>query len=203
MGGAVTNSALSATTGQQAQVGSMGNTVGMGGGGGAAAYDPNSTAPSILGGGGTPAPGQMNWQVSDAQKANLLAQQQQQPQQAIQQPQQAVQQAYRPQMQPQQMMRQNSYPQTQYGGLQQLLNRMLGGYQQQQQQQRFYQMPQYQNRALGYRPNMANTQQNLSRVAPSVELQQKRAAEEEARRQAENPVSYALQNIFDNSSPAG
>jgi hypothetical protein len=43
-------------------------------------------------------------------------------------------------------------------------------------------MPQYINPALGYRPDTAGAQQNLSRVAKSVVLQQKEAAEAEAAR---------------------
>jgi hypothetical protein len=43
-------------------------------------------------------------------------------------------------------------------------------------------MPQYRNTALSYRPDTAGAQQNLSRVAKSVVLQQKEAAEAEAAR---------------------
>lgn len=73
-------------------------------------------------------------------------------------------------------MRQGYNPQQQ--GLQQLLGNMLSRYQQPQQRAPM-QMPQYQNQALQYRPDISGAQQNLSRVAKSVVLQQKEAAEAE------------------------
>jgi hypothetical protein len=42
------------------------------------------------------------------------------------------------------------------------------------------QMPTYQSEALNYRPDMSGITSNLSRVAPSVALQQKQAAEQAA-----------------------
>lgn len=88
--------------------------------------------------------------------------------------QQMPQQMYNPyQMQPQQM-----------GGLQAALMHMLGQYNQpmaRPQIQQMQQMPQYQSQALQYRPNTYAAQQNLSRVAPSVQKQaQDKAAEEAA-----------------------
>jgi len=52
-------------------------------------------------------------------------------------------------------------------------------------QQPMQQMPTYQSQALSYRPDMANAQQNLSRVSPSVVLQQRQAAEEAAKQAAQ------------------
>ena len=43
-------------------------------------------------------------------------------------------------------------------------------------------IPTYQNPALNYRPNLEGALQGLSRVSPSVELQQRQAAEAEAAR---------------------
>jgi hypothetical protein len=63
-------------------------------------------------------------------------------------------------------------------GLQAALAQMGAQFNQPMMRSQFMPMPAYQNPALNYRPNMAGTQQNLSRVAPSVELQQKQAAEE-------------------------
>jgi hypothetical protein len=45
-----------------------------------------------------------------------------------------------------------------------------------------------------YRPNMSAIQQNLNNVAPSVELQARLAAEEQARFDAENPVQATVQD---------
>lgn len=86
----------------------------------------------------------------------------------------------------QQMARQQA-PQ-QLSGLQAALMQMLGQYSQPmarpqiQQMQQPTQMPQYQNPALAYRPDIESTQLNLNRVAKSVVLQQKEAAEAEAAR---------------------
>jgi hypothetical protein len=122
------------------------------------------------------------------QESSPMAQQMQSPA-PMQNP--YAQQMARPQMMPQQPMYRQQMSQPQYGGLQSLLNNLLNRYQQP--QQRYSQAPQYQSRALGYRPNIAGAQQNLSRVAPSVELQQRRAAEaaaEEARLRAEAEPAY-------------
>lgn len=77
-----------------------------------------------------------------------------------------------PQQMPAQMMRQA--PQQQ--GLQMLLNNMMSRYGMQPQRAP---MPQFQSQALQYRPDMTGAQQNLGRVAKSVVLQQKEAAEAE------------------------
>lgn len=73
---------------------------------------------------------------------------------------------YRPQMQSQQM--------GQYGGLQALLSSLINRYQQP--QQRVSQMPQYQNRALGYRPDLSQAQANLGRTATTQAEAQAAAA---------------------------
>ena len=87
------------------------------------------------------------------------------------------------QMAPQQMMPQA--PQN-FQGLQGLMAQMMSRYQNPyQMQQRApmpMNMPQYRSSALNYRPDMTGAQQNLSRVAKSVVLQQKEAAEAEAAR---------------------
>jgi hypothetical protein len=176
---------------------------GMGFGMGAsgfADYNPAASGNSgVFGNGGSaPAPGQMNWQVSDAQKANLLTQQQMRDQMVRQQPapqqampqqrvmsplmqqqmmrQQPQQQMYNPYQQ--QMMRQQ--PQQMYNpyqqqGIQQLLAQMMSRYQQPQMQQApqqmRMQMPAYGQQAgnpLAYRPNMSQAQAALSNVKPSV-----------------------------------
>jgi CxxC motif-containing protein (DUF1111 family) len=76
-------------------------------------------------------------------------------------------------------------------GLQGLMSQMMSRYQNpSQMQQRApmpMTMPQYRNTALSYRPDMANAQQNLSRVAPSVAEQQRLQAIEDARIAAEQP----------------
>jgi hypothetical protein len=51
------------------------------------------------------------------------------------------------------------------------------------------QMPTYSSSALNYRPNMSAVTANLNRVAPSVALQQKQAAEAEAKRLAEEAAN--------------
>jgi hypothetical protein len=51
------------------------------------------------------------------------------------------------------------------------------------------QMPTYSSSALNYRPNMSAVTANLNRVAPSVALQQKLAAEAEAKRLAEEAAN--------------
>ena len=76
-------------------------------------------------------------------------------------------------------------------GLQAALAQMGGQFNQPMMRQQFAPMPTYQNPALNYRPNLASAQQNLSRVAPSVELQQRLAAEEAARLKAEEDARAA------------
>jgi hypothetical protein len=51
------------------------------------------------------------------------------------------------------------------------------------------QMPSYQNPALNYRPDMSGITANLKRVAPSVQEQQRLAAEEAARKEAEEKAN--------------
>jgi hypothetical protein len=84
---------------------------------------------------------------------------------------------------PQQMAPQAPQPQQSMQGLQGLMSQMMSRYQSPfQMQQRApmpMNMPQYRSPALNYRPDMTNAQQNLSRVAKSVILQQKEAAEAE------------------------
>ena len=117
----------------------------------------------------------------------------------------AVQQAAQQQMAYQQQqnpyfsqMQQGYTPQQQ--GLQQLLGSMMNRYQQPQglpQQAQQQRAPVYQNPALAYRPNMQPAQQSLNRVAKSVILQQKEAAEaENARLQAELAQQQAQQNSY-------
>jgi hypothetical protein len=77
---------------------------------------------------------------------------------------------------PQQMMPQA--PQS-LQGLQGLMSQMLSRYQSPFQTMQRAPMPQYRSSALDYRPDMTGAQQNLSRVAKSVVLQQKEAAEAE------------------------
>jgi hypothetical protein len=87
-------------------------------------------------------------------------------------------------------------------GLQGLMAQMMSRYQNpRQMQQRApmpMTMPQYRNTALNYRPNTVGAQQNLSRVSPSVILQQRQAAEaaEAARIQAEQEAA-AQQQSYD------
>jgi len=87
---------------------------------------------------------------------------------------------------PQQMAPQAPQAPQNMQGLQGLMSQMMSRYQSPgQMQQRApmpMNMPQYRNTALSYRPNTAGAQQNLSRVAKSVVLQQKEAAEAEAAR---------------------
>jgi hypothetical protein len=87
---------------------------------------------------------------------------------------------------PQQMVPQAPQAPQNTQGLQGLMSQMMSRYQSPgQMQQRApmpMNMPQYRNTALSYRPNTAGAQQNLNRVAKSVVLQQKEAAEAEAAR---------------------
>ena len=87
---------------------------------------------------------------------------------------------------PQQMVPQAPQAPQNAQGLQGLMSQMMSRYQSPgQMQQRApmpMNMPQYRNTALSYRPNTTGAQQNLNRVAKSVVLQQKEAAEAEAAR---------------------
>jgi hypothetical protein len=84
---------------------------------------------------------------------------------------------------PQQMVPQAPQAPQSMQGLQGLMSQMMSRYQSPyQMQQRApmpMNMPQYRNAALSYRPDTAGAQQNLGRVAKSVILQQKEAAEAE------------------------
>jgi hypothetical protein len=81
--------------------------------------------------------------------------------------------------------------QNQFAPISQQFNPMDQFYQQQNRQQGQQQMPTYQSKTSIYRPDMSQVQQNLSRVAPSVVLQQRLAAEEAARLQAEQDAYNA------------
>jgi hypothetical protein len=97
-----------------------------------------------------------------------------------------------PQAMPQQMQQRSMSPLVQqqrmqqapqnFQGLQGLMSQIMSRYQNPYQMQMRAPMPQYRSSALNYRPDMTNAQQNLSRVAKSVVLQQKEAAEAEAAR---------------------
>jgi hypothetical protein len=100
---------------------------------------------------------------------------------------------------PQQMAPQASQAPQSMQGLQglmaQMMNRYQNPYQMQQRAPMPMNMPQYRNAALNYRPNTVGAQQNLGRVAKSVVLQQKEAAEAEAARlRAELDAAQQAQN---------
>jgi hypothetical protein len=77
------------------------------------------------------------------------------------------------------------------GLMSQMMSRYQNPYQMQQRAPMPMNMPQYRNTALSYRPNTVGAQQNLSRVSPSVLLQQRQAAAaaETARIQAEQDAA--------------
>jgi hypothetical protein len=54
----------------------------------------------------------------------------------------------------------------------------------------------YNSPALNYRPNMSGVAANLNRVAPSVEVQQRLAAEAEAKRLAEEAAQQPQDNNY-------
>jgi hypothetical protein len=89
----------------------------------------------------------------------------------------------------QQMMRQQ--PQ-QMNGLQAAMMQLMGQYNQPMMRR---QMPQYMQRPqmspMAYRPDISSARASLNNVAPSVELQQRIAAEEAARLQAEQDAYNA------------
>jgi hypothetical protein len=198
--------------GPQAQTGAMAPATqtainpqaqgGMGFGMGAsgfADYNPAASGNSgVFGNGGSaPAPGQMNWQVSDAQKANLLTQQQMRDQMVRQQPapQQAMpqQRVMSPLMQ-QQMMRQQPQQQM-YNPYQQQMMRqqpqqqMYNPYQQQmmrQQPQQMYNPYQQQGIQQLLAQMMSRYQQPQMQQAP----QQMRMQMPAYGQQAGNPLAY-------------
>lgn len=122
--------------------------------------------------GEAPAQGELQYTPAQTRPTYQPAFSSQQTAQAMPQaaPQQAVQGL------PQQMM-----PQAPQGlqGLQGLMSQMMARYQNPYQMMQRAPMPQYRSSALSYRPDMSGAQQNLSRVAKSVILQQKEAAEAE------------------------
>jgi hypothetical protein len=128
-----------------------------------------------------PAPQQM--QQQQRAMSPLMQQQMMRQQQPMFNPMQQM--MMRQQQQPrfnqmqQQFRPQQQFQQQQMGGLQAALMQMLGQYNQPMQRQQF--MPQYQNQALQYRPDMTQAQQSLSRVAPSVQEQQRLAEEAAAK----------------------
>ena len=96
---------------------------------------------------------------------------------------------YRPQYQqdqtPQPMMHQQN-PSYQ-SGLQAAMMQMMQQYSRPMMRAPMQQgLPQYSSSALNYRPNMASAIQGLSRVAPSVQVQQREAAARQAAIDAEN-----------------
>jgi hypothetical protein len=105
---------------------------------------------------------------------------------------------------PQQMVPQVPQAPQSMQGLQGLMSQMMNRYQNpRQMQQRApmpMTMPQYRNAALNYRPDITSARQALNRVSPSVELQQRQAAEaaaaEAARLQAEQEAA-AQQSQYD------
>jgi hypothetical protein len=103
---------------------------------------------------------------------------------------------------PQQMVPQAPQPQQSMQGLQGLMSQMMSRYQSpSQMQQRApvpMTMPQYRNPALSYRPNTIGAQQNLSRVAKSVILQQKEAAEAELAAMKASQEAAAQQAQYNN-----
>ena len=155
MGGAVGGAPTSTGQGTPGQIGSLG----LGGLPMAAPTPAATPAPSLA---STPAPDAAGLQFGTAGVGTGMVEAQPQVQQAPVAPQQM----YRPQMQQQMQM-------PQYQGLQQLLSRMIGNYQQ---APRPLAQPQYQNRALAYRPNMASAQQALGRTATTQAEAQAAAA---------------------------
>ena len=86
-------------------------------------------------------------------------------------------------------------------GLQAALSQMGAQFNQPMMRSQF--MPTYQNPALNYRPNLEGALQGLNRVAPSVELQQKQAAEAEAARLKAELEARPPQGISFGDSGAG
>jgi len=81
-------------------------------------------------------------------------------------------------------------------GLQGLMSQMMSRYQSPYQTMQRAPMPQYRSSALDYRPDMTNAQQNLSRVAKSVVLQQKEAAEAELAAMKEAQAAAQQDNSY-------
>jgi hypothetical protein len=108
---------------------------------------------------------------------------------------------------PQQMVPQAPQAPQSMQGLQGLMSQMMSQYQNpRQMQQRApmpMNMPQYRSSALNYRPDTAGAQQNLGRVAKSVILQQKEAAEAELAAMREAEAARAAQERYNNNMYAG
>jgi hypothetical protein len=81
-------------------------------------------------------------------------------------------------------------------GLQGLMAQMMSRYQSPYQMMQRAPMPQYRSSALNYRPDMSGAQQNLGRVAKSVVLQQKEAAEAELAAMREAQEAAAQQPSY-------
>jgi len=92
-------------------------------------------------------------------------------------------------------------------GLQAALAQMGAQFNQPMMRSQFAPMPTYQNPALNYRPSLIDAQQSLSRVAPSVELQQRQAAEaaaaEAARLKAEEEEALQKPQYFHGHGDGG
>jgi hypothetical protein len=179
--------------GSPATIGSMAGTSGVGMGGGlpmAAGFGGGSMAPQAPQQ-AQPTPEvptqEMQRQMQQQQRAMSPLMQQQMMRQQQFNPFQQQQMMRQQPFQQQQMMRQQPFQQQQMGGLQAALMQLLGQYNQPMQRQQFMPMPQYQNQALQYRPDMTQAQESLSRVAPSVQEQQ-RLAEEAAAEKARSSM---------------
>jgi hypothetical protein len=102
-----------------------------------------------------------------------------------------------PQAAPQQMMPQAPQnTQGLQGLMSQMMSRYQNPYQMQQRAPMPMTMPQYRSSALNYRPDMTGAQQNLSRVAKSVVLQQKEAAEAELAAMREAQAAAQQSNSY-------
>ena len=77
------------------------------------------------------------------------------------------------------------------------MSQMMSRYQSPYQMMQRAPVPQYMNSALNYRPDMSGAQQNLGRVAKSVVLQQKEAAEAELAAMKEAQAAAAQQSQYD------
>jgi hypothetical protein len=104
------------------------------------------------------------------------------------------------QYQPQQRMAQPQYQMPNYqSGLQAAMMQIMQQYNRPMMRPQMQQgLTPYNSPALNYKPNMSNITANLNRVAPSVELQQKLAAEQAAKEKAEKDAYDAA-----NQPPSG
>jgi hypothetical protein len=115
--------------------------------------------------------------------------------QMVRQQQQPFQQQFRPQQQPfQQQLFQRQQQQQQMRGLQAAMMQMMQQYSRPMMRAPMQQgLAPYNSSALNYRPPVVN---NTSRVAPSVEVQQRLAAEAEAKRLAEEAANAPRNDDF-------